>query len=523
MANIKPYYTTDDLIESIKTRIAFPLSQNTFTYNSVVSMMNEELQINAVPAIKQLHDEFFVYKCPPVPLVNGISRYPIPSRSMGMSVRDIDWSDASGNFFKLTRIAPEEKAFFQQNVGSNQAIGKYYIEGNEIVITPQVQTGATGSLNFFIYMRPNYLVRNNRAAFIQYFQNYSTISSVVPGDTFTIITGNQTPSPVTTTMFAVNNSAKTIVSISTSGVLTTVNPHGIPFSGNNKKSFNVKLTGTSNPNINNQLIGATAISATQIQLNTTIDVASTGGIYSIQNQFQIGSTDLLTAGNLSSAIKNLALESIVNASATDLGNSIRLTVSYEDISSTFQSSSSSISVDNTYIYIKFDDNFELTYKDPDTDITSDLYGPTNNILPKVDFLQTDPGHRTYTYDIKLREITSDHVGKFKVSDLKTYLNNSSGGVKLFCPIQVGDYICLANECIIPQIPPELHSALAERTAARILAAIGDKEGLAISQAKIAELDKQQATLIGQRVDSSVPKVFNQFSLLRLGKRGRRRL
>ena len=57
----------------------------------------------------------------------------------------------------------------------------------------------------------------------------------------------------------------------------------------------------------------------------------------------------------------------------------------------------------------------------------------------------------------------------------------------------------------------------------ILSAIGDKEGLAISQAKIAELDKQQATLIGQRVDSSVPKVFNQFSLLRLGKRGRRRL
>ena len=451
MANIKPYYTTDDLIESIKTRIAFPLSQNTFTYNSVVSMMNEELQINAVPAIKQLHDEFFVYKCPPVPLVSGISRYPIPSRSMGMSVRDIDWSDVSGNFFKLTRIAPEEKAFFQQNVGSNQAIGKYYIEGNEIVITPQVQTGATGSLNFFIYMRPNYLVRNNRAAFIQYFQNYSTISSVVPGDTFTIITGNQTPSPVITTLEAVSGTPTNIY------------------------------------------------------------------------QFQIGATDAITAGNLSTTINNLALEPIVNTIVTDLGTSIRLTVSYEDISSTFQSSSSSISVDNTYIYIKFDDNFVATYTDPDTDITSDLYGPTNNILPKVDFLQTDPGHRTYTYDIKIRGITSDHIGKFKVSDLKTYLNNSSGGVKLFCPIQVGDYICLANECIIPQIPPELHSALAERTAARILAAIGDKEGLAISQAKIAELDKQQATLIGQRVDSSVPKVFNQFSLLRLGKRGRRRL
>ena len=60
-------------------------------------------------------------------------------------------------------------------------------------------------------------------------------------------------------------------------------------------------------------------------------------------------------------------------------------------------------------------------------------------------------------------------------------------------------------------------------AARILMAIGDKEGLAVSMGKLAEMDKQQASLIGQRIESSVPKVFNQFSLLRLGKRGRRRI
>lgn len=444
MANVKPYYTTNQLINSIQNRIAFPLSQNTLTYNDVVQMMNEELQINAVPAIKELHEEYFVYKCPPTPLVNGISRYPIPNRAMGMSVRDINWSDTSGNFFKLTRIAPEEKSFFQQNVGSNQAIGKYYLEGNEIVITPQVLAGATGSLNFFIYLRPNYLVRDDRGSFIEAFQNKSTInnSSLSNGDTFTITTGNQTPSPVITILKAVS-------------------------------------------------------------------AAPTNSL-----EFQIGATSVNTASNLNNTINALALEGVSSAvSGADL------TISYEDISSTFQSSSAGISVDNTYMYVKFDSNFKSSYTDPVTDITSSLYVANS----KIDFLQTDPGHRTYTYDIKLREVLSGNVGKFKAEDLKTYLNNSSGGVKQFCPIKIGDYICLANECIIPQIPPELHSALAERTAARILSAIGDKEGYALSQAKIAELDKQQASLIGQRVESSVPKIFNQFSLLRLGKRGRRRL
>lgn len=444
MSNVKPYYTTSQLLTSIKNRIGFPFSQNTLTENDVIQMMNEELQINAVPAIKELHEEYFVYKCPPTPLVNGISRYPIPSRAMGMSVRDINWSDTSGNFFKLTRIAPEEKSFFQQNVGSNQAIGKYYLEGNEIVITPQVQTGATGSLNFFIYLRPNYLVKDDRAAVIQEFQNRTTVNnaSLNPGDTFTIITGNQTPSPVITTLTAVNT------------------------------------------------------------------------VPSLPNEFQIAATNTLTAVNIKNTINSLSLEGVTATNSDGM-----VIVAYEDISSTFESSSTGLSVDNTYIYVRFNAAFQPDYTDLETDKTTALYVQNS----KIDFLQTDPGHRTYLYDIKIREVLPNYVGKFKTSDLKTYLNNSSGGVQQFSPIKVGDYICLANECIIPQIPPELHSALAERTAARILSAIGDKEGLAISQAKIAELDKQQASLIGQRVDSSVPKVFNQFSLLRLGKRGRRRL
>ncbi len=444
MANAKPYLTTNALMDSIKARISFPLSQSTFTYNDVVRFINEELQLSAVPSIKEEHEEYFVFKAPPVALVNGISRYGIPNRAMGMTVRDINWSDSSGNFFKMSRIAPEDKSFFQQNVGSNQAIGKYYIEGNEIVLTPQVSTGATGSLNFFIFLRVNQMVRDDRACIIQNFVKgleISNNSTVVANDTITIITGNES-------------------SVTTETVLTAVS-------------------------------------------------GSPATVY----EFQIGATAQITASNLTNVINSLSLEDV---SATY--SSITSTLSYDDISTTFTTTSDGITIDNNYLYIKFD-QLPTTYTDPDTNVTDDFF----SVNSKCDFLQTNPGHKTFTYDIKLRAIESGNIGKFKVTDMQTYLNNSSGGNLEFFPIEVGDYMCIANECIIPQIPPELHNALAERAASRILMAIGDKDGYAISQQKISEMDKQQATLIGQRVEGSVPKVFNTFSLLRLGKKGRRRI
>lgn len=436
-----PFMSTDDLVASIKRRIMFPISQNTFSYADIVAIINEELHLNAVPSIKEAHEEYFVYKDKPVPLVNGISRYPIPSRAIGMALRDVNWSDSSGSFFKMTRIAPEDKEFFQQNVGSNQAIGKYYLEGNEIVLTPQISTGATGNLNFFIFLRPNYLVRNDRAANIVAFQKTLTISNnslMSAGDKVVIITGPQTSNPNTFTLTAVT---------------------GAP--------------------------GA--------------------------NQFQIGVDAPTTANNLSNAISALNIRGVTVSTLTNV-----VTVNYPDIASAFNITSNGITVDNNNIYILFD-NLPTTYTDPDTNVTTNLY----QVNTTVDFLQKNPGHRTYTYDISLQGI-SGNVGKFAVSDLQTYQNNSSGGQLTFFPIKVNDYICLSNECIIPQIPPELHVALAERAAAHILKAIGDMNGYQASQARIAEMDRQQATLIDSRVEGSVPKVFNSFSLLRMGKRTNRR-
>jgi hypothetical protein len=440
VSNVKPYMTTDDLIESIKRRISFPLSQNTFTYNDIVALLNEELQLNAVPSVKELHEEYFVFDVA-VPVVNGINKYSIPDRAIGMALRDICYSDVSGNFHAMTRLSPEDKAFFQGDSGSSGGYGQFYLRGNEVVLSQNVTSGASGNLIMSIFLRPNFLVRDDRAATIIAFQKpvvVTDVNNVGAGDTITISVGNQTQTPL-------------------SYVLTAV--AGTPSA----------------------------------------------------NEFEIGTTEATTASNIASAINDLQIDGVTASAVATV-----CTLSFEDISSTFSTSSAGMTIDNDNVYIQFD-GLNGSYTDPDTDETSTLYASG----VKVDFLQTNPGHRTYAYDIKLRQVLSGGVGKFKAADLQTYLSNSNGGQTQTCPIKVGDYMCLANECVIPQIPPELHSALAERGAARILSAIGDKDGYAISQAKIAEMDKQQAALIGSRVEGTVRKVFNKNSLLRVGSRRRR--
>ena len=229
-------------------------------------------------------------------------------------------------------------------------------------------------------------------------------------------------------------------------------------------------------------------------------------------QFLIGPDVNTTTQNLYNAISSANIDGVTTSVLLN-----DITINYDDITTSFTYSNlNSFSVDNNNIYIQFD-QLPSTYTDPETNETTSFY----TVGSKVDFLQTNPGHRTFTYDIKLKAINGN-VGKFTLTDLQNYLNKSSGGMLSFYNIQIGDYICLQNECIIPQIPPELHNALAERAASRILMALGDQQGLSNSQAKIAEMDKKQATMIGSRVEGSVNKVFNSFSLLRIGKRSSRR-
>ncbi len=85
-------------------------------------------------------------------------------------------------------------------------------------------------------------------------------------------------------------------------------------------------------------------------------------------------------------------------------------------------------------------------------------------------------------------------------------------------LKVGDLLNLAEECIIPQIPTELHSMLAQRVAMRCLDAIGDMQALQSAMAKLAEMEVKTGSLVDNRVEGAPMKVNPKRTFLR-GYRG----
>jgi hypothetical protein len=424
--SIKPYYTSVDLIEAVKRKIMFPVSQSTFTDEDILKFANEEMFISQVPTILMHHEEFFVtYKV--VPLKPNTSRYPIPSRAIGMKLRDLMWRDTNGTLYEMTRINADNKTQYQRGLGVNEAIHKFYLEGNDVVLIPPVSSSISGSLVMFFFIRPNQLVLNDRAAFIKGFEKTITINntSLNPGDT--LIIGGY--------IFKATNSA-------------------IPAS----------------------------------------------------NEFQIGTTSVDTANNIVNLLNNFnELDIIANNNG---GSSNIITISFSDLSiAMFQNS--------PYFETEISSNI-FSNNNSGIVITDDITIVFDNIPPHIgngsviDFLETEGGHKIKGYDVK--------IGQNAISGNKITFTLQQVSISLV----VGDYICLANECIIPQIPSDLHNALAERTCARILAAIGDQQGLQVNMAKIAEINQSQSYLIDNRVEGAPIKINTKNSPLYWNKRITRR-
>ena len=406
-----PWATTNDLIEMVSRKIALPIYQATFSNDDIINFLNEEMMVSQVPAILQYHEEYFVYK-KRVPLKSNITRYSIPDRAIGMRLRDIKFVDTNGNYFDLTQIAADDKAFFQRSIGSNDSIHKFYVEGNDIVLTPTTITSPSGSLEMFFYIRPNQLTVNSRAAICSSLQKVITISD------------NST----------ITDSLNTIVIDNISFIPKTILDGGA-------------------------------------------------------NEFLIGVDANATASNLATAITNSS--NLSNVTATVLNNVVTIISSNTTMPWT---------INNTTNCYTFSNQHQVVCS---STIPSNI---TMNTL--VDILQTRPGHKTQNYDVKPVTVSGS-----------TIILNDSDMPDSFI---VGDYICEQYECIIPYIPPDLHNALAERAAARILAAQGDAAGLQMSQAKIQEIDQQTNRIIADRAESTPLKLNARGSILRYMRMGRNR-
>ena len=392
-----PWLTSDDLIDIVKKRIAFPISQNTLSEEDILKFASHELFDSQVPSIMEYHEEFFVFT-EKIPLENDKTHYPIPDRAVGMALRDVFLRSYDGNLREMTRIAPEHKSYFQQAGSTNNDIYRFYIENDDIVLSNKNIFPGGQSLEVSYYLRPNSLVKNDRAAIARFFVKQLSVvnDGLENGDTITV------------------------------GSVTLA----------------------------------------------------------VGTNFSKGTTDKATANNLQAALTANNIISTVSENKILIKTKLQKT--------TFSTSNSTSLIFDTGLGIEF-------YSIPSVIENESV----------IDFLQTKGGHRTYKLGV---ELSSNAVSGNTIMFAKDIVPQN---------FVVGDYICLENESIIPQIPSDLHSLLAEKTCARILMAIGDQAGLQVSAAKISELERKQGTIVDNRVEGAPIKVVNKNSLLRLQKKTRR--
>lgn len=392
-----PWLTSDDLIDIVKKRIAFPLSQNTLSEDDVLKFASYELFDSQVPSVMEYHEEFFVFS-QEIPLEQGKTRYQIPDRAVGMALRDLMMRSSDGNLREMTRIPPENKAYYQQYGTTSNDIYRFYIEGDEIVLPNRDIFPGGNSLYVTYYLRPNSLVKNERAAIAKAFT----------------------------------------------------------------KTLSVTNTGL--------LVG---------------DVISVGNIDLVAGtDYSIGATSNATATNIGTALTSFGISNTVATNIVTIRSKSQKT-EYSTTNAVSLTLQSGLGIE-----------FESI--------------PSNIVNESViDFLQTKGGHKSYKIDV---ELSANAISG-------SIINFASGVIPE--SFIVGDYICLQNESIIPQIPSDLHSLLADRTCSRILMSIGDQAGHALSLNKIGDLERRQATIIDNRVEGAPVKVVNKFSILRMQKKTRR--
>lgn len=181
------YLTSSTLIETVKREGMLPTSQSTFTDEDFLQIANQETRIGLVPSILQHHEEYYVRDSADIDLVASQSNYAIPYRAIGGKFRELFYKDTSGNLRSMSRISPDDRPYYQDTNLQNSFV-YFYVQGNDVVLCPDVGTNPVGSLVFSYYMRPNNLVDEDRAA---------TILSIVEGATTTVYTLDAVPANLT--------------------------------------------------------------------------------------------------------------------------------------------------------------------------------------------------------------------------------------------------------------------------------------------------------------------------------------
>lgn len=123
-----------------------------------------------------------------------------------------------------------------------------------------------------------------------------------------------------------------------------------------------------------------------------------------------------------------------------------------------------------------------------------------------DIIGKNTPNKIKAMDLTASSLTTGTTGTivFSLDDVGEYLDD----------IEVGDYVSLAGETPVPNIPTEMHPMLAQAAAIQVLEGLGDTEGLQNAVARFDKMVSAVQTLIDARVELAPKKIKPRHGALR---------
>lgn len=162
----KFYYTSTQLLASIKRRAFVPESQTTFSDQDFLDFATEEMNMGIVPTVIEAQQDYYLYE-ELIPIETGVKAYDIPYRAIGNKIRDISFIDSSGSRSLMTRMGLADQVY-NNTVRADKPYA-YFMTGAAInlIVDENTIVNNGSSLAVSYYLRPNTLVPNDEVSVIQ--------------------------------------------------------------------------------------------------------------------------------------------------------------------------------------------------------------------------------------------------------------------------------------------------------------------------------------------------------------------
>ena len=199
-------FTSSGLIAQVKRRAAIPISQNLYTNDDIISILNEELQNRIVPWITSLREDYFLEETE-YSTGESIMEFEIPRDAIGGKIKSVSvWNNDKMSY---PLLKTDENTLFDSRNG-------YRIENNKVKL--YITKITSGKIRISYYKRPNEIVDYTKAGLITSVSSGSFTVATAPAE---IITGNTIDISCGQTPFEVVSSASVTVNVNTYSVSST--------------------------------------------------------------------------------------------------------------------------------------------------------------------------------------------------------------------------------------------------------------------------------------------------------------